>query len=71
MQWYNNERLHSALEYKTPAEKELEIRLKNYKKVLRNLHQIYWVVKYLLLPLISLPFVWSKIKLCFLRLLLW
>jgi len=33
MQWYNNERLHSSIGYKTPAEKELEIRLKNYTKV--------------------------------------
>jgi len=33
VKWYNNERLHSSLDYKTPAEKELEIRFKNYKKV--------------------------------------
>jgi len=30
---YNNEQLHSSIAYKTPAEKELEIRLKNYIKV--------------------------------------
>ena len=31
--WYNYKRLHSALGYKTPAEKELEIKINNYKKV--------------------------------------
>jgi len=30
--WYNNKRVHSALDYKTPAEKELELRIKNYQK---------------------------------------
>ena len=33
VKWYNNERLHSYLGYKTPEEKELEIRFKNYQKV--------------------------------------
>jgi len=33
MNWYNYKRLHSALNYKTPAEKELEIKINNYKKV--------------------------------------
>jgi len=33
MNWYNYKRLHSALDYKTPAEKELEIKINNYKKV--------------------------------------
>jgi len=32
MNWYNYKRLHSALNYKTPAEKELEIKINNYKK---------------------------------------
>lgn len=31
--WYNYKRLHSALDYKTPAEKELEIKINNCKKV--------------------------------------
>ncbi|OEK08350.1 integrase [Flavivirga aquatica] len=31
--WYNNSRIHSALDYKTPAEKELELRIINNKKV--------------------------------------
>jgi len=31
--WYNYERLHSSLDYKTPVEKELELRTKNHKKV--------------------------------------
>lgn len=31
--WYNYKRLHSALNYKTPAEKELEIKMNNYIKV--------------------------------------
>lgn len=30
--WYNYERLHSTLGYKTPAEKELEISIKNINK---------------------------------------
>lgn len=30
--WYNYERLHSTLDYKTPAEKELEITIKNMNK---------------------------------------
>jgi transposase InsO family protein len=29
--WYNNERLHSSLEYKTPLEKEMELRKINKK----------------------------------------
>ncbi len=33
MNWYNYKRLHSALDYKTPAEKELEIKINNYIKV--------------------------------------
>ena len=28
MKWYNNQRIHSALGYKTPAEKELELKIK-------------------------------------------
>ena len=31
--WYNNSRIHSALNYKTPAEKECELRIINNKKV--------------------------------------
>ena len=31
--WYNNERIHSALNYKTPAEKELELKIKNIYNV--------------------------------------
>ena len=31
--WYNYKRLHSSLNYKTPAEKELKIRYNNLKKV--------------------------------------
>ena len=31
--WYNYQRLHSSLDYKTPAEKELEIKINNYRKV--------------------------------------
>lgn len=31
--WYNYKRIHSALDYKTPAEKELEIKINNYIKV--------------------------------------
>lgn len=31
--WYNNSRIHSSLNYKTPAEKELELKIKNYNKV--------------------------------------
>ncbi|WP_406741730.1 integrase core domain-containing protein [Tenacibaculum maritimum] len=33
MKWYNNERLHSPLDYKSPAEKEMEIRIFKLKKV--------------------------------------
>jgi putative transposase len=33
MKWYNNERLHSAIKYKTPAEKEIELTIKKYKKI--------------------------------------
>ena len=32
IQWYNYERIHSTLGYQTPAEKEMQIRLENYKK---------------------------------------
>lgn len=31
--WYNNERLHSSLGYQTPAEKELQLRIKHFNKV--------------------------------------
>ena len=31
--WYNYKRIHSTLDYKTPAEKEMEIRKNNYKNV--------------------------------------
>ena len=31
--WYNNQRLHSSLGYKTPAEKELEIKINNNRKI--------------------------------------
>ena len=31
--WYNYQRIHSSLGYKTPAERELEIRTKNYYNV--------------------------------------
>lgn len=31
--WYNYKRLHSTIGYKTPAEKELEIKIKNNRKV--------------------------------------
>jgi len=31
--WYNNSRIHSAIDYKTPAEKELELRIKNNQNV--------------------------------------
>ena len=31
--WYNYKRMHSTLDYKTPAEKEMEIRKNNYKNV--------------------------------------
>lgn len=30
--WYNYKRIHSSIGYKTPAERELEIRLENYQK---------------------------------------
>ncbi|NQX86122.1 MAG: IS3 family transposase, partial [Flavobacteriaceae bacterium] len=30
--WYNYERLHSSLAFKTPAEKELEIKMFNLNK---------------------------------------
>ena len=33
IQWYNHKRLHSSLNYKTPVEKELEIRANNLKNV--------------------------------------
>jgi len=33
IKWYNYERLHSAINYLTPAEMELKIRIKNYKIV--------------------------------------
>ena len=33
IKWYNNERLHSTLDYKSPAEKEMEIRIFKLKKV--------------------------------------
>lgn len=33
IKWYNNARIHSALDYKTPAEKELELRIINNQKV--------------------------------------
>ncbi|WP_034256101.1 IS3 family transposase, partial [Arenibacter latericius] len=31
--WYNNVRIHSALDYKTPTEKELELKIKNMYNV--------------------------------------
>ncbi len=31
--WYNYKRLHSTIGYKTPAEKELEIKINNNRKV--------------------------------------
>lgn len=31
--WYNNLRIHSALDYKSPAEKELELKINNNNKV--------------------------------------
>lgn len=31
--WYNNKRMHSSLGYKTPLEKEVEIRIRNNKNV--------------------------------------
>lgn len=31
--WYNCKRIHSAIDYKTPAEKELELRIKNIQNV--------------------------------------
>mgnify|MGYP001952787643 FL=1 len=31
--WYNNVRMHSALGYKSPAEFELELKIKNNQKV--------------------------------------
>lgn len=33
MNWYNYKRIHSAIGYKTPAEKELEIKSNNYRKI--------------------------------------
>ena len=39
--WYNYKKLYSSLNYKTPAEKELEIKINNLKKSLKNLYQIY------------------------------
>lgn len=33
MHWYNYKRIHSAIGYKTPAEKELEIKMNNNKKI--------------------------------------
>lgn len=32
IKWYNYERLHASLDFKTPAEKELEIKIKNRNK---------------------------------------
>lgn len=32
MHWYNTKRIHSSLAYKTPLEKEIEIRKQNHKK---------------------------------------
>lgn len=32
IKWYNYERLHSSLDFKTPAEKELEIKIKSMNK---------------------------------------
>ena len=32
IKWYNYERLHSSLDFKTPAEKELEIKINNMNK---------------------------------------
>lgn len=32
IKWYNYQRLHSSLDFKTPAEKELEIKIKNMNK---------------------------------------
>ena len=31
--WYNYKRIHAVIGYKTPAEKELEIKIINHKKV--------------------------------------
>ncbi|OEJ98555.1 hypothetical protein A8C32_04955 [Flavivirga aquatica] len=31
--WYNNVRIHSAINYKTPAEKELELKIKKMNNV--------------------------------------
>ncbi|QZT37584.1 IS3 family transposase [Halosquirtibacter xylanolyticus] len=31
--WYNNDRVHSALDYKTPVEKEMELRNINLKSI--------------------------------------
>ena len=31
IQWYNYKRMHSTLDHKTPADKELEIRKNHYK----------------------------------------
>ena len=33
IKWYNYKRIHSAIDYKTPAEKEMEIRCNNFKNV--------------------------------------
>ncbi len=37
MNWYNYKKLYSVLGYKTPAEKELEIKINNYTKVAQEL----------------------------------
>jgi len=33
IKWYNYKRIHSAIQYKTPAEKEIELRIINNKKI--------------------------------------
>ena len=32
IKWYNDQRLHSSLNFKTPAEKELEMKIKTINK---------------------------------------
>jgi len=34
MHWYNTKRIHGSLDYKTPLEKELELRNQNQKKAI-------------------------------------